>query len=139
VATAIAQSMTIGDLFGCDLGYAPAFNNPIDIVQTACCVLASKMEGFIKTMPPDILNGKNSGLPVIDVSPFSEHMEGALPGSINIPLEDLRREGLPFAKTAKCVLYSKTSSRAYQAYRYLVAKGYTQLSILEGGYLFWAQ
>jgi pyruvate/2-oxoglutarate dehydrogenase complex dihydrolipoamide dehydrogenase (E3) component/rhodanese-related sulfurtransferase len=139
VAAAIAKSMTLTDLFDCDLGYYPMINNPIDIVQTASCVLASKIEGFIRTVTPNILNNENKKLHIIDVSPFSEHIEGAVPNSINIPLEDLRREGIPFRKKEACVLYSKTSSRAYHAYRYLVAQGFLQCAILEGGYLFWAE
>ncbi|MBN1575230.1 MAG: FAD-dependent oxidoreductase [Chitinispirillaceae bacterium] len=139
VAAAIAKAMTLTDMFDCDLGYSPMVNNPIDIVQTASCVLASKIEGFIRTIPPDTLNGEINRLHLIDVSPFSEHIEGALPGSISVPLEDLRREGIPFKKNEKCALYSKTSSRAYQAYRYLVARGYLKCAVLEGGYLFWSQ
>jgi hypothetical protein len=35
------------------------------------------------------------------------------------------------------VLYSKTSSGAYKAYRHLITKGYTHLRVLEGGYIYW--
>jgi NADPH-dependent 2,4-dienoyl-CoA reductase/sulfur reductase-like enzyme/rhodanese-related sulfurtransferase/two-component sensor histidine kinase len=139
VATAITKGMTLTDMFDCDLGYAPLFNTPIDIVQTACCMLAAKIEGFIRTITPETLAAGTRVPHLVDVSPFSEHMEGTLPGSINVPLEDLRREGIPYDKAEKCVLYSRTSSRAYQAYRYLIAKGYTNLYVLEGGYLFWSQ
>jgi rhodanese-related sulfurtransferase len=56
-----------------------------------------------------------------------------------VPLENLRREGVPIDKKARCVLYSKTSSRAYEAFRYLVTRGYENVLILEGGYIFWTQ
>ncbi|MBN2188972.1 MAG: FAD-dependent oxidoreductase [Chitinispirillaceae bacterium] len=139
VAAAIAKGMTLTDLFDCDLGYAPMFNNPIDIVQTACCMLAAKIEGFIATMTPDELT-KGTRVPrIVNVSPYSGRLEGALPGSVSVPLEDLRREGIPFDKAEHCVLYSATSSRAYKAYRYLAAQGYSKLAVLEGGYLFWSQ
>lgn len=139
VASAIAHSLTCTDVFDLDLGYAPVFNNPIDIVQTACCVLTNKMEGLVKTISPRKLRELGAGGKVIDVSPFADHSQNAIPGSVNVPLENLRQEGIPFDKNAACVLYSKTSSRAYEAYRYLVSKGYGNLSILEGGYVFWAQ
>jgi rhodanese-related sulfurtransferase len=102
-------------------------------------MLAAKIEGFIKTITPDRLTTGGRALRIIDVSPFAEHMQGTLPGSVNVPLEDLRREGIPVDKAERCVLYSKTSSRAYQAYRYLTATGYSELAVLEGGYLFWSQ
>jgi len=139
VASAIAHSLSLSDVFDLDLGYAPVFNNPIDIVQTACCVLANSMEGLVKTISPDNLRREAGKCAVIDVSPFVEHSQTAIPDSVNVPLENLRQEGIPFDKSARCVLYSRTSSRAYEAYRYLVAKGYTDCAILEGGYLFWAQ
>ena len=85
------------------------------------------------------INKKTGALHVIDVSPVSERMFTTIPGSINVPLENLRREGVPFDKNEKCVLYSKTSSRAYEAYRYLVSRGYSNISFLEGGHVYWAQ
>jgi NADPH-dependent 2,4-dienoyl-CoA reductase/sulfur reductase-like enzyme/rhodanese-related sulfurtransferase/two-component sensor histidine kinase len=139
VASAIAQSLSPVGVFDLDLGYAPVFNNPIDLVQTACCVLASVKEGFVKTIAPDRLHAEAHAVKVIDVAPLVDHEMHAIPGSINVPLENLRQEGIPFGKDTRCVLYSRTSSRAYEAYRYLAAQGYTDLAILEGGYLFWAQ
>jgi NADPH-dependent 2,4-dienoyl-CoA reductase/sulfur reductase-like enzyme/rhodanese-related sulfurtransferase/two-component sensor histidine kinase len=139
VASAISRSMTLADVFDLDLGYAPVFNNPIDIVQTACCVLAGKMEGFVKTTTAQGLEKGMHALKVIDVSPLADHLFSAIPGSINVPMENLRREGVPIDKKVRCVLYSKTSSRAYEAFRYLVTRGYENLSILEGGYIFWTQ
>jgi NADPH-dependent 2,4-dienoyl-CoA reductase/sulfur reductase-like enzyme/rhodanese-related sulfurtransferase len=138
-AGAITRKLTLSDLFALDLGYAPVFNNPIDLSQTACCVLLSKIEGLIRTMTIDQFNKEIGGLHVIDVSPVSERIFTTIPGSINAPLENLRREGVPFDKKDKCVLYSKTSSRAYEAYRYLVSRGYSNISFLEGGYAYWAE
>jgi rhodanese-related sulfurtransferase len=71
------------------------------------------------------------------VSPLSEHTFHSIPGSLNIPLENLRLEDLPFEKDANVVLYSNTSSGAYKAYRYLMSRGYTNLRVLEGGYIYW--
>jgi NADPH-dependent 2,4-dienoyl-CoA reductase/sulfur reductase-like enzyme/two-component sensor histidine kinase/rhodanese-related sulfurtransferase len=139
VASAISCSLTLSDIFGLDLGYSPAFNNPIDIIQTACCVLTGKLDGFVRTTTLTQFSKDPVHLHVVDVSPFSEHIVNAIPGSVNVPLENLRREGFPFDKKGKCVLYSKTSSRAYEAYRYLVTKGYQNISILEGGFIYWAQ
>jgi Uncharacterized NAD(FAD)-dependent dehydrogenases len=138
-AAAIMRKLTLSDLFALDLGYAPVFNNPIDLAQTACCVLSSKMDGFISTITIEQLTKEIDTLNIIDVSPVSERMFTTIPGSINVPLENLRREGLPFDKKSKCVLYSKTSSRAYEAYRYCITRGFSNISFLEGGYVFWAQ
>ncbi len=138
-ATAIMRSLTLAEVFGIDLGYSPWFNTPIDLVQTACCMLAAKIEGFVRTKTLSQFAHDPDDAHTVDVSPFSEHVVNAIPGSINVPLEDLRREGIPFDKKEKCVLYSRTSSRAYEAYRYLVTKGYANVWILEGGFVFWAR
>lgn len=138
LACAITQSMTSHDVFALDLGYAPPFNNPIDLVQTACLVLNNKIDRLFKTITVEEFEQERQELKwIIDVSPLAEHTFNAIPGSINIPLETLRQEGIPFDKTTDVVLYSKTSSGAYKAYRYLSSKGYSNLRVLEGGYIYW--
>ncbi len=137
-AAAIMQSATLTDVFDLDLGYSPCFNNPIDLVQIACCMLAAKIDGFVRTTTLSGLERRGTRAHLVDVSPFADHVANAIPGSVSVPLENLRREGVPFDKRETCVLYSRTSSRAYEAYRYLVTKGYASISILEGGFVFWS-
>ena len=74
---------------------------------------------------------------IVDVSPIADYTFHAIPGSINIPLENLRGATLPFPEDTPLVLCSKTSSRAYEAYRYLTATGERELYVLEGGYLYY--
>ena len=138
LACAINQSMTLDDVFQLDLGHAPPFNTPFDIVQIACLVLDNKIENLFKTITlEEFEREKANAKGIIDVSPLSEHTLSSIPGSINIPLENLRLEDIPFEKNANVILYSKTSSGAYQAYRYLVSRGYSNLRVLEGGYVYW--
>jgi rhodanese-related sulfurtransferase len=138
LASAITQSLTLEEIFKLDLGFSPHFNMPIDFVQTACLVLKNKIDRVMKTITLEEFDAEKQTLDgIIDVSPFSEHTQHSIPGSINIPLENLRREEVPFPKEANVVLYSHTSSGAYKAYRYLISKGYTHLRVLEGGFLYW--
>jgi len=134
---AISQKMTLDEVFQLDLGYYPAFNNPIDILQTACLVLKNKIEKICNIISLSDFNNNKDEYKVIDVSPVLEHEYNSIPGSTNISLEHLRAESLLPEKNAKIVLYSKTSSRAYEAYRYLITLGYKKLYVLEGGYIFW--
>jgi rhodanese-related sulfurtransferase len=120
-----------------DLGYYPAFNNPIDIAQTACLVLKNKIEGIFTTVCLEDFERMQGSVRIVDVGPPQEYSFNSIPGSINIPLENLRQEGLSIGKKERVVLYSKTSSRAYQAYRFLYACGYKNLRVLEGGFIFW--
>ena len=137
LAGAIANRLTLQEIFMLDLGYYPAFNNPIDIAQTACLVLKNKIEGIFTTIRLEEFERIQGSVRIVDVSPPQEYSFNSIPGSINIPLENLRQEGLSIGKKERVVLYSKTSSRAYQAYRYLYACGYKNLCVLEGGFIFW--
>jgi rhodanese-related sulfurtransferase len=139
LSTAISQALSLNDVFRLDLGYNPAFNSPIDIAQTACAVLGNKLDGLLVTITLQELEERQPAqeLKIVDVSPASEHLLGSLPDSINIPLENLRLEGIPFGRQEVVVLYSRTSSGAYKAYQYLRGQGYNSLYVLEGGYLWY--
>jgi NADPH-dependent 2,4-dienoyl-CoA reductase/sulfur reductase-like enzyme/rhodanese-related sulfurtransferase len=137
LAASISRGLTLQEVFLLDLGYYPAFNNPIDVAQTACLVLKNKIDGMCETIELEEFERDRNSLSVVDVSPHQDHEFAAIPGSVNVPLENLRQEGIPFAKNDSVVLYSKTSSRAYEAYCHLHAIGYTKVRILEGGYVFW--
>jgi rhodanese-related sulfurtransferase len=140
LACAVTQSLTLNDVFNLDLGYAPPFNTPVDLVQTACLVLSNKLDQLFKTITLEEFEQQKDHIAgIVDVSPLSEHTFHAIPGSINIPLENIRLEGIPFEKDENVILYSRTSSGAYQAYRYLITRGYAHLRVLEGGYVYWAK
>jgi NADPH-dependent 2,4-dienoyl-CoA reductase/sulfur reductase-like enzyme/rhodanese-related sulfurtransferase/anti-sigma regulatory factor (Ser/Thr protein kinase) len=137
IAFAISTGMTLNDFFKVDLGYAPAFNNPIDLSQTACTFLMNKIEGLVKTLTISELEKSTEKFNLIDVSSPDQHSTGAIFGSYNIPLERIRKEKLPYAQSSPIVVYSRTSSGAFTAYRYLITKGYSNIFVLEGGYALW--
>jgi rhodanese-related sulfurtransferase len=138
LACAITQFMILDDVFQLDLGHAPPFNTPFDIVQIGCLVLNNKVEKLFETITLEEFEREKANVQgIIDVSPLSEHTLHSIPGSINIPLENIRLEEIPFEKDANVILYSKTSSGAYEAYRYLTSREYSHLRVLEGGYVYW--
>ena len=136
LAAAIGTSLTLDQVFDLDLGFYPAFNNPIDLSQTACLVLANKLDGLVQTLSWLEFERERESCRLIDVSPAGDFALSGLPGSINIPLENLRIESVPFPSGTPIVLVSKTSSRAYEASRILLGKGFGNCRILEGGILF---
>ena len=138
LACAVTQGLTLDECFKLDLGYAPAFNNPIDIIQTACLVLINKIDKVIKTITMERFKQiQNRFKGIVDLCPLSDYTYCSIPGSVNVPLENLRLEGIPFDKKDKVLLYSRTSSGAYTAFKYLETRGYTNIFVLEGGYLYW--
>ncbi|MBN2352495.1 MAG: FAD-dependent oxidoreductase [Spirochaetales bacterium] len=135
LACAVSLKLTLPEVFALDLGYFPAFNNPIDVLQTACIVLENKIDGLVRTITLPEFQEVSGGATVVDLSPIADFGFQTIPGSVNLPLETLRDAPFPFEKDAPIVLCSKTSSRAYEAYRHLAAEGYTGLRVLEGGYI----
>ncbi len=135
LACAIDRGLALCEVFALDLGYFPAFNNPIDILQTACIVLENKIDGLLRTITLAAFLKDGGATAVVDLSPIADFTFQAVPGSINVPLENLRGAPFPFDKKTPVILCSKTSSRAYEAYRYLASQGYERLRVLEGGYI----
>lgn len=136
-SVAVSSGLTLLDVFRMDLGYSPAHNNPIELTQTACLMLQNKINGMVDVITPEELDNLTGEVRIISLCPANGHASFEIPSAINIPLERLRNENLPFDKTDTIVLYSRTSAGAYKAYRYLSRQGYTSLKVLEGGYLFW--
>ncbi|MFP4562470.1 MAG: FAD-dependent oxidoreductase [Spirochaetia bacterium] len=139
LAACISAGMTLSEVFRLDLGYAPFFNQPIDIVQTACGVLENKLEGFIRTLSREDLEELPEDAVPVFINPDQMNNEFLLPGSFEIHPERIRTEGLPFGKDRFLLLYCRTSALAYQAYGYLKNAGYYNVSVLEGGALFFEE
>lgn len=138
LACAVTQGLTLDECFKLDLGYAPAFNNPVDIVQTACLVLINKIDKIIKTITMERFKEIQEQFKgIVALCPLADYTFYSIPGSVNIPLENLRLEGIPFDRNDKVLLYSRTSSGAYTAFKYLETRGYTNIFVLEGGYIYW--
>ena len=86
---------------------------------------------------PDALDEEKGEYRIVNLCAARSASDYEIPSSINIPLERLRSERLPFDKNEPVILYSRTSAGAYKAFRYLSRQGYTNLRVLEGGFLFW--
>ncbi len=139
-ALAISRKLTLDEFFKVDLGYAPAFNSPIDIIQTGCLVLKNKLDKLVRTISVEDFDARKVEYKgIISVCPFAVYSRFFIPDSISIPLENLRFSSIPFEKDDGIVLYSRTSSGAYIAYRYLISQGYSKVMVLEGGYEFWSR
>lgn len=78
---------------------------------------------------------------LLDVRTPLEHSEIHLPGSRLVPLDELDPAAVAreHGAASACVLICRTGNRAGQAAEKLVAAGMTNLHILEGGMLAWAE
>ena len=91
---------------------------------------------FLKT--PDINQGVKEyaaapGAVLLDARTAQEYQGGHIPGSVNVPLQSLGREGeLPVGKDAALFVYCHSGARSRQAVELLARMGYANAKNIGG-------
>lgn len=134
LATAIKLKATVYDLQKLELCYAPPYSSAKDPVNMLGYVAANIIENKVKTVQYYEIDGLLAeGNILLDVRDPEELEEsGYIPGSRNIPLEDLRSK-LAELKNKKIYLTCQVGMRGYLASRLLEANGFETYN-LDGGY-----
>lgn len=68
---------------------------------------------------------------------MEEYERGAVPGAINIPLDELRGKIDELPKDKDIYVYCQIGLRGYMATRILKQNGFEKVSNLSGGYALW--
>lgn len=135
IATLISLGGTLEQLSRLDLAYAPPFSMAISSTILAAHVLINKIQGkFVGVNPSELGETLAQGHAVVlDVRTEVEHFIKAIPGSLNIPFNELviRQQEIPRDK--KLIVVCKVGKRAYLTLAKLQRLGFTDLAILEGG------
>lgn len=135
LAMAIQAGMTVYDLEEAELAYAPQYGSAKDPVNMAGFVAAGVLRGDHPVVhSTDLLAVGLSGDPVLlDVRTAVEHAGGAIPGSINIPIDQLRERLEEVPADQPVVAYCQVGMRGYLATRVLLQAG-RKAANLSGGY-----
>ena len=73
------------------------------------------------------------GAVLLDVRTVQENQEGHIPGSVNVPLQDLGRSGdLPAGRATPLFIYCHSGARGRQAAELLARMGYTGVKNIGG-------
>ena len=134
VATAIKSDWTVYDLADMEYAYAPPFNGPKDPLNMIGYVAANRDDGLLVEATfeelPELVKG---GAVMVDVRYPWEFEQVSIPGSINIPLDQIvaRHEEIP--KDKPVVLVCVVGQRAYSGQCMLRHYGFTETYTLEGG------
>lgn len=139
LATAIKGGLTVFDLPDLELAYAPPYSSAKDPVNMAGYVASNIADGLVDIVQwHEIDEIVSQGGLLIDVRDASEREKGFIPGSINIPLNDLRDrlDEVPMNKTI--YVSCQVGLRGYLAARILSEHGYTVKNV-DGGYKTYAQ
>jgi len=135
IATAITGGITADELADLELAYAPPFSSAKDPVNMLGYMAENVRTGACDVVEYDELATlAAAGWTVIDVRTDQEHAQGAIPGSLSLPLDQLR-EQLDGAK-GPFVVYCEVGQRGHTATSLLHELG-IEARNLDGGYRTW--
>jgi len=139
-AMAITAAMTVDDLAGADLAYAPPYAPAMDNIITAANVARNKLDGHmvgISAMAVREMQDEGADFVLLDVRSPGEYEQVRLPGATLIPLGALRGrlDELPRDKTI--VAFCKISLRGYEAAIILKHAGFDDVRVMDGGVAMW--
>jgi NADPH-dependent 2,4-dienoyl-CoA reductase/sulfur reductase-like enzyme/peroxiredoxin family protein/rhodanese-related sulfurtransferase/TusA-related sulfurtransferase len=138
LAVAIRAGMTVYDLEKLELAYAPPFGSAKDPVNYAGFVAADVLRKEVRVCHvPDVVNpGPNQLL--LDVRTTPEVQQGTIPGSVHIPIDELRGRLGELPKDKEVLAFCQVGLRGYLACRILSQNGVACRN-LTGGYKTYSQ
>lgn len=134
IATAIKGNLNVWDLAELELSYAPPYSSAKDPVNYAGYVAANILDGLVETVQwHEIDDLVGNGATLIDVREPKEREAGYIPGSVNIPLNDLRSRLKELPENEMLYVTCQVGLRGYLAARILAEHGF-RVKNLDGGW-----
>ncbi len=135
-ATALYAGMTIDDLAELELAYAPPFGSAKDPVNLAGMAAQNLLTGLVRVAQwYDVPKLLETGV-LVDVREPAESDGGLIPGSMSIPLGELRSRLTELPKDRDILVHCASGQRSYNACRILMQHGYKCWN-LTGSYKTW--
>jgi pyruvate/2-oxoglutarate dehydrogenase complex dihydrolipoamide dehydrogenase (E3) component/rhodanese-related sulfurtransferase len=136
IATATYAGLTVQDLMNLELAYAPAFGSAKDAINQAGYVGDNVFTGKTENVQwHEIEDLQKAGTILVDVRTDSENEAGAIPGSVLIPVNDLR-DRIDEVKGKDIVVHCAVGQRGHTAVQLLRGYGIKARN-LSGGYTTW--
>lgn len=139
LATAIQGRMTVDDVAQLELCYAPAYGAPKDPVNLLAMAARNIVNGDVKVAQWYELDDParlGDDTVVLDVRSKEEHAACSIPGSVHIPLDELRRRLAELDASKPIIVHCFSGQRSYFAYRMLTQHGFNVRN-LTGGIRSW--
>lgn len=138
LATAIRAGLTVDELGDLELAYSPPFGSAKDAVNLAGWAAGNVLRGDVQVATWDeTLSLPQESTLLLDVRTPEERAEGHIPGSIFIPLHELRDRLGELPRDRDIVVYCRSGQRSYYACRILTQRGFSARN-LSGAYLTWS-
>nr|MDA3818421.1 FAD-dependent oxidoreductase [Prolixibacteraceae bacterium] len=142
-AMAIQAKMCVDDMINADFPYAPPFSLAIDHSIATAHIMQNKRKGrFVGIKPYEVkekLDNKEN-IFFLDLRGYDEYEAMRLGrGEMLIPLGELRQRlnELPEDKNTEIITFCKISLRGYEGATVLMAHGYSNVKVMEGGIMAW--
>jgi len=137
IAVAMAAGLTATALSQLELAYAPQYGSAKDPVNMIGYVAENLATGTTRTLQwHELPSAVDAGAVVVDVRTPAEYATGAIPGSRNIPLDELRARHVELLGRP-VVVHCQVGQRGHTAARLLTQLGH-DVRNLDGGYRTWA-
>lgn len=136
LATALRAGITAPALADLELAYAPPFGSAKDPVNMLGYIAENVVSGITEIAQwSELEKFKIEGYTFVDVRSSSEYANGTIPGSLNIPVDELRERHTEI-KNKKVIVNCQVGQRGHVATMLLRSMGY-EAKNLDGGYLTW--
>ena len=137
LAVAIQAGMTVFDLEEVELAYSPQYGSAKDAINMAGFVASNVLRGDCpQVYAEDLVTPASAATPapfLLDVRTPAEFAAGAIPGFVNIPVDDLRGRLGDVPTDRRIVVTCQAGQRGYIATRLLDQEGRDAVN-LAGGY-----
>ena len=138
IATVMRLNGTVLDLKELELAYAPPYSSAKDPVNMAGFVAENILTGKAAFAEWDALDGGDaSNRIVLDVREEAERIVYAVPGSVHIPLGELRNNLSKLDSKKEIIVFCAIGVRAYNAARILQENGFQNVKVYPGGTKFY--
>jgi NADPH-dependent 2,4-dienoyl-CoA reductase/sulfur reductase-like enzyme/rhodanese-related sulfurtransferase len=137
LATALKAGMTVNDLEELELAYAPPFGSAKDPVNLAGMAAKNVLAGDVHLAQwSEIASLDPQKTLLLDVRGEEECAKGVLPGSLHIPLPQIRSRLDELPRDKEIVVHCQSGQRSYFACRILAQNGFHARN-LTGSYRTW--
>ena len=136
LASVVRMGGTIDDLIELELAYAPPFSSAKDPVNMAGYVAENMIEGLVEQINWNELDSFSDAV-LLDIRNPDEFEAGAIPGSVLLPLYELRSRLNELQKDKTYIIYCAAGLRGYIAARMMIQSGFRDVMNLAGGYSTW--
>jgi NADPH-dependent 2,4-dienoyl-CoA reductase/sulfur reductase-like enzyme/rhodanese-related sulfurtransferase len=137
LATALKAGMTVHDLAELELAYAPPFGSAKDPVNLAGMAAQNVLAGGVSLAQwYEVAEFNPATTLVLDVRTQAERSKGFIPGSVHIPLDQLRARVGELPRDKAIIASCQSGQRSYFASRFLRQNGF-EVRNLTGSYRTW--